>query len=142
MAACKPRREASGGVSPGHTWSLDCQPTDCERVNYCLSLPVCSTCSSSRSRCNRPFTSKVFSSRTHNPMLIIRRTSDRSQLGTFHELSDQSSSKLLTLSKNQGLKRKPGKLLQPRGARGDMATKCNEVSRMEPWKRKGGSGKN
>ena len=74
-------------------------------------------------------------------MLIIRKTSDRSQLGTFHELSDQSSSKLLRLYKNQGLKRKLEKLLQPRGARGDMTTKCNEVSRMEPWKRKGGSGK-
>ena len=27
VAAYKPRREASGGASPGHTWSLDCQPT-------------------------------------------------------------------------------------------------------------------
>lgn len=91
----RPRGEPALGT-PG-AWTVSLQ--DCERINYCLSLPLCSTSFSRRSGCNRPFTSKVFGSRTHNPMLIIRKTSDRSQLGTFHELSDQFSSKLLRYQK-------------------------------------------
>ena len=79
--------------TPG-AWTVSLQ--DYERINYCLSLLVCSTCFSSRSGCNRPFNSKVFSSRTHQfssvtqscPTLCVPMNRSTPGLPVHHQLPE------------------------------------------------------
>ena len=78
------------------------------------------------------------SPKTRNPDLIMRKTSDKSQWRDILQNTCSAILKSAEVIKNRDTE----KLLQPRGAQGDMTTTCNGVSWMEPWTRRRVLGEN
>ena len=80
----------------------------------------------------------VILSQVHKPSLIMRKTSDKSQLRDSLQNTWPGLLKTVKVIKHKETE----KLSQPRGAKGDVTTKCNVAFWMGPWNRKRILGKN